>query len=302
VASASFAVLMQGHDKHRDVRERFSQTLEGVRLAIKSFDGRYALAKDIVVEPVNANGVPCEWVYAPNADANRFILYIHGGCYISGSPVTVRECCSRLSRSSGARVLSVDYRLAPEHPFPAALDDVVSAYEWLLEQGASAADVIISGESAGGGLTIAALMKIRDDARLPMPAAGVPVSPWIDMTLSFETLTRNVGRDIASTVPLHLGAKHYVGTGDPRGPYVSPIYGDLRGLPPLLIQVGGGEVLLDDAIAIAHKARRAGVEVRFEVWPDMIHVWHWFASELDEGREAIEAIGDFAKSQWRTPT
>ncbi|MEY2756630.1 MAG: hypothetical protein RIR33_408 [Pseudomonadota bacterium] len=299
-ASKSYAKLKKTFEQEREVREKFSQSIEGVRAAMDSFGGRFALAKDITVEHLNAGGVPAEWVAAQNSRSEVVILYIHGGCYVSGAPLTVRECCARIARAAAARVLSVDYRLAPEHPFPAPLDDVLSAYGWLLDQGYKAKSIVIAGESAGGGLTIAALMKIRDDGRLPMPALGVPISPWIDMTMQHETLERNVGRDIASVVPLHLGAKAYVGAGDPRGPYVSPLFGDLRGLPPLLIQVGGAEVLLDDGIAIAHKARREGVDVSFQVWPEMFHVWHWFGTELDEAREAIEEIGAFIKSKIST--
>ncbi len=298
VASESYRKLKRHFDSVREVRERFSQTLNDVRLAMASFDNRYPLAPDVTVTPVDAGGVPSEWVAASDAAATRVILYTHGGCYISGGPVTVRECCARLSRAARAQVLSIDYRLAPEHPYPAALDDTLTAYRWLLDRGHAPGSIVISGESAGGGLTIAALMKIRD-LGLPPPAAGVPVSPWIDMTLSGETLIRNRGRDLASTTPLALGASLYVGRGDPRDPYASPLFGDLSGLPPMLIQVGGGEVLLDDGIAIAHKARQAGNELTFEVWPDMCHVWHWFATELDEGREAIEAIGRYVIAHTR---
>lgn len=296
VASASFRKLWADFESVAEVRERYSQTLEGVRMLMSSFDNRYPLPEGVQVEPVDAGGVPAEWVVAPEADPDRVLLYTHGGCYISGSPVTVRECCARLSRAAEARVLSVDYRLAPEHPYPAALDDTLAAYQWLLTSGYKAGNIVISGESAGGGLTIAALMKIRDSG-LEQPAAGVPVSPWIDMTLSGQTLTRNRGRDLASTSPLALGAEMYVGKGDPRDPYASPLFGDLANLPPMLIQVGGAEVLLDDGIAIAHKARQAGNDLTFEVWPEMIHVWHWFSSELDEGRQAIESIGRFVKAK-----
>jgi len=291
--SKSYEKLKKTFARESEVRERISQSIAGVRAAMDSFGGRFALADDVVVEQVNAGGVPAEWVVAQNARPDVVILYIHGGCYVSGAPLTVRECCARISRAAASRILSIDYRLAPEHPFPAPLDDVLCGYAWLLEQGYDAKRIIVAGESAGGGLTIAALMKIRDDGKLPMPALGVPISPWIDMTMQHETLKRNVGRDIASVVPLHLGAKAYVGEGDPRGPYVSPLFGTLKGLPPLLIQVGGAEVLLDDGIAIAHKARREGVDVSLQVWPEMFHVWHWFGTELDEAREAIEEIGAF---------
>lgn len=295
MASDSYKKLKKQFDADREVRERFSQTLGDVRMAMATLDNRFPLPDDVSVDRVDAGGIPSEWVVAPNAHAERVILYTHGGCYISGSPATVRECCARLSRAAEARVLNIDYRLAPEHPFPAALDDTLTAYRWLLESGYQPGNIVISGESAGGGLTIAALMKIRDEGIAP-PAAGVPVSPWIDMTLGGETLKRNLGRDIASTTPLAIGAELYVGKSDPRHPHASPLFGDLANLPPMLIQVGGGEVLLDDAIAIAHKARLAGNDLTFEVWPDMFHVWHWFASVLDEGRSAIESIGRYVKA------
>lgn len=295
--SESFQNYMRARDAEKDIREKFSQTLEHVRLSIASFDGRYPLGDDIAVTPVDSGGVRAEWVVPANAREERVILYIHGGCYVSGSPTTVRECASRIGRAADARVLNIDYRLAPEHPFPAALDDTLAVYRWLLTEGYDAKKIILAGESAGGGLTIAALMKIRDAGDLPMPALGVPISPWIDMTMDHKTLTTNVGRDIASTTPLFIGAKLYVGEGDPKGPYVSPLFGDLTGLPPLLIQVGGGEVLLDDGIAIAHKARREGVDVTFEVWPHQTHVWHWFATELEDAAQAIDAIGDYIKTR-----
>lgn len=292
MASKSFRELMKQHDAVKEVRERFSKTIEHVRLSIASFDGRYPLAEDVTVTQVDAGGVPSEWVVSGDAIDDRVVLYIHGGCFISGSPKTVRECCARISKASRCRVLNIDYRLAPEHPYPAALDDCVTAYRWLLAEGYDPQRIAISGESAGGGLTISTLMRIRDDG-IPAPAAGIPVSPWTDMTLTNESLKRNVGRDLATTEPLFLGANAYVGESDPKHPYISPQFGDLSGLPPLLIQVGGAEVLLDDGIAIAHELRKAGNDLTLEVWPDMIHVWHWFATDLDEGREAIVSIGKF---------
>ncbi len=296
MASESFRELMKQHDAVKDVREKFSHTVEHVRLSMQSFDGKYALADDVTVTDVDAGGVPSEWITAGNSRDDRVILYIHGGCFISGAPITVRECCARVARACEAKVLNIDYRLAPEHPYPAALDDCVAAYRWLLDQGYASEKIVISGESAGGGLTISTLMRIRDDG-LPLPAAGVPISPWTDMTLTNESLKRNAGRDLATTKPLFLGAEAYTGEGDPKDPYLSPQFGNVEGLPPLLIQVGGAEVLLDDGIAIAHRLRKAGNDLTLEVWPDMIHVWHWFSTELDEGREAIESIGEFVKAR-----
>lgn len=291
MASTSFQTFMRKFEEVRPQVEAQSQTVEDVRSALAFFEGHYRLAEDVVVEAVDCNGVPAEWVSVAGSRTDRAILYIHGGCFISGSPVTVREFCSRLACAAGFRVLSVDYRLAPEHPFPAALDDVLTAYAWLVASGLKGEDIVIAGESAGGGLTFSALMQLRDTGELPMPALGVPISPWIDLSLGHKSLRTNVLRDVASTRPLHLGAEHYAAETDVRHPLISPLFGDLSGLPPLLIQVGGGEVLLDDALAIAHKARRQGVDVTLEVWPDMVHIWHWYASRIDEGAEAIAAIG-----------
>ncbi len=292
-----FRFMAAFRDVMPEVRAQ-SETLEGVRTAIAFFNGRYRLDPDISVTPVDAGGVPAEWVCCDASREDRVMLYIHGGCYISGSPETVRECCARLARACGVRVLSIDYRLAPEHPYPAAVDDCLAAYAWLIGEGVDPGKLVVAGESAGGGLTLATLMRLHDEGTLPLPAAGVPISPWIDLTLSHATLTTNAARDIASVAPLAMGARLYVGEdGDPRAPYTSPLFGSLSGLPPLLIQVGGGEVLLDDAIAIAHAARRQGVEVTFEVWPAMVHIWHWYAARLEEGAAAIAAIGDYVRGR-----
>ena len=297
MSSQSFQKFMQLMEGEREDLQKRCETLEGVRTSLKFFEGRYPVPDDVTVDSVDAGGVPAEWVSAPSARDDRIMLYIHGGCYISGSPRTVRECCARLSAASACKILSVDYRIAPENPYPAALDDVMNAYEWLLTSGHDAKNIVIAGESAGGGLTFATLMRIRDEGRLPMPALGVPISPWIDMTLQHESLKRNLGRDIATVEPLAMGAQLYVGDSDPKGPYVSPLFGELGALPPLLFQVGGGEVLLDDSIAIVHKAREAGVDVTFEVWPDMVHIWHWYAGHIEEGAEAIQAIGTYVNER-----
>ncbi len=295
--SQSFKNFMKVMEEEREVREKYSQSLKRIRLMMSAFDNRYPLAEDVQVEPVDNAPIGGEWIRVPESRAERVILYIHGGCYIAGSHVTVRECCSRIARASEATVFSLDYRLAPEHAAPAALDDVIAAYRWLLASGYDPKNIVISGESAGGGLTIAALTRLRDSGELPSPSAGIPISPWIDMTLSHKSLKTNIGRDFASVVPLEIGAQLYVADGDPKHPDVSPLYGELGGIPPLLIQVGGAEVLLDDGLAIAHKARMDGVDVTLQVWPDMVHVWHWFGSEFDEARDAIEAIGAFVKSR-----
>ncbi|HTO55971.1 MAG TPA: alpha/beta hydrolase fold domain-containing protein, partial [Myxococcota bacterium] len=187
--------------------------------------------------------------------------------------------------------LVIDYRLGPEHRFPAAVDDAVAAYRFLLDSGYSPAHLAIAGDSAGGGLTMATLVALRD-ARLPLPATGVGLSPWVDLTGDSATMTSKADVDpMVQRAPLLTLAGHYLGKTDPRTPLASPLFADLKGLPPLLIQVGESETLLDDSKSFSERARKAGVEVELEVWPEMIHVWQAFAALLPEGREAIARIG-----------
>ncbi len=248
-------------------------------------------------EPTTAGGVPAEWQIAPNADAGRTILYLHGGGYCVGSMNTHRDLASRLSRAAAARVLLIDYRLAPEHPHPAAVDDATAAYRWLLAHGATPARTVSAGDSAGGGLTVATLLALRD-ARVPLPAAGVCLSPWVDLEAIGESMTTKAAVDPMVQRDGLLGmAAAYLAGQNPRTPLASPLYADLSGLPPLLIQVGTAETLLDDATRLAERARKAGVTVTLEPWEDMIHVWQAFAMVLPEGQQAVERIGEFVRAQ-----
>jgi len=250
---------------------------------------------DVRRETVSAGGVPAEWVTAPGAADERVILYLHGGGYVIGSINTHREMVSRLSRASGARGLVIDYRLAPEHPHPAAVDDALAAYRWLLEQGAEPRRVVVAGDSAGGGLTVATLVAIRD-AGLPLPAGGAPLSPWVDLEGVGESMTTRAAEDpIVQREPLLEMAALYLAGAHARTPLAAPLHADLRGLPPLLIQVGTAETLLDDAARLAEKARAAGVDVTYEPWEEMIHVWQLFAPMLPEGQQAIERIGEWTR-------
>jgi acetyl esterase/lipase len=234
--------------------------------------------------------VPAEWIVAPGAAEDRYVLYLHGGGYVMGSINTHREMVSRISRAAGVRALALDYRLAPESPFPAAVDDATGAYRWLLAQGAKPA-----GDSAGGGLTLATLVAIRD-AKLPVPAAGVCLSPWADMEGVGASMTSKAKEDPIVQKEMLLGmAKLYLGGADPKTPLAAPLHADLRGLPPLLIQVGSAETLLDDSTRVAERAKAAGVKVDLEVWSEMIHVWQLFAPILPEGQEAIAKIGKFIR-------
>ncbi|MFZ3235714.1 MAG: alpha/beta hydrolase [Stellaceae bacterium] len=247
---------------------------------------------------VDAGGVAAEWVAAPVAQAGVNILYLHGGGYVIGSPSLYRNLTWRLARAAAARLLAVDYRLAPEHPFPAAVDDAMTAYEWILAGGADPRRLVVVGDSAGGGLAFALLLRCRDEARLPLPAAVVALSPWTDLALTGASLAGNAVADPfldANGIPPI--AEYYLAGADPRHPYASPLYGDPTGLPPALLQVGGDEVLRDDATRMADRLRAAGCEVTLEVWPRMPHVWHLFASVMPEARRAIARIGAFVRER-----
>jgi acetyl esterase/lipase len=257
----------------------------------------FTVDADIRREVVSADGVEAEWVSAPDAEAGRAVLYLHGGGYVIGSINTHRSLAARLARASRARVLVIDYRLAPEHPHPVAVDDSVTAYRWMLAQGLKPARIVVAGDSAGGGLTLATLVAIRD-AKVPLPAAGACLSPWVDLEGIGESMTTKADVDpIVQKAGIEQMAAAYLGGKDPRTPLAAPLYADLTGLPPLLIQVGTAETLLDDASRLAERARKAGVAVSYEPSEDMIHVWHLFASMLDEGRQAIDRIGEFVRKQ-----
>ncbi len=256
---------------------------------------------DILTEPVDAGGVPAEWISAPGADASTVVYYLHGGGYAIGSINTHREMISRIARAANARALAIDYRLAPEHPFPAAVEDAVAAYRWLLSTGAAPERIVIAGDSAGGGLTVATLIALRD-AGDPLPAAAVCISPWTDLAITGESMDTKADVDpMIKKADAIEGAKLYLGGADPRNPLASPLYADLSGLPPLLVQVGGSETLLNDATRLAERAQAAGVGVTLETWEEMIHVWHFFAFLLPEAQQAIDRIGEFIRQRVAEP-
>lgn len=250
---------------------------------------------DAAIAPVDIQGMRGEWVAAPAADEDRALLFLHGGGYNAGSCITHRALAAQLARAAGARVLQVDYRLAPEHPCPAAIEDAAQAYRWLLAQGLPPQQVAIGGDSAGGGLALATLIELRDTGT-PLPAAAFLLSPWLDMALSGESIQTRAQIDpLSSYEGLHAAAQLYLAGRDPRDPQASPLYADLRGLPPLLIHAGDHEVLLSDAARLAERARAAGVQAQLEVWDAMWHVWHAWAGELPEARDAIAQVGAFIR-------
>ena len=254
---------------------------------------RTRITKRIVVEPIRIGAVEGEAVQPRRLDgAGRTILYLHGGGYYFGSSLSYRAITFALAEAARARVVAVDYRRAPEHPFPAALEDAAAAARGLYASGVSPHDLVVCGDSAGGGLALSVLTRLRD-AGEPMPACAVLFSPWTDLAATGESLRRNGSRDpLFHADCIAADARHYLAGGDPRNPGVSPLYADLAGLPPLLIQVSRTEVLLDDSLRLARKARLSGVEARCEIWTDLPHVWHLQHGLLPEARAAIgEAAG-----------
>ena len=271
-------------------------TVQETRANFEQMAGMFPVAADVKCEPVDAGGVKSEWVTAPGADAGRAVLYLHGGGYVIGSINTHRDLAARISRAAKARVLLIDYRLAPEHPFPAAVEDSVAAYRWMLAQGLKPARISVAGDSAGGGLTVATLVAIRD-AKLATPGAAVCLSPWVDLEGVGDSMKSKASVDpMVQRDGLLEMAQHYLAGKDARSPLAAPLYADLAGLPPMLIQVGTAETLLDDSTRIAERARKAGVKVTLEPWENMIHVFQVFAPMLDEGQQAIEKIGEFIRA------
>ncbi len=259
----------------------------------------FGLPSDVTVQPVTAGGVKAEWTSTPDADASRAVLYLHGGGYVIGSLASHRHLAAEVGRACGGRTLAVDYRLAPEHPFPAPVEDTVAAYRYLLDSGLPASRIGFAGDSAGGGLVVGAMLAIRD-AGLPMPACGWCMSPWVDMeALGVSYSDRAAADPTVQKATIQMMAQWYLGGADPRHPHVAPIYGDLHGLPPLLIQVGAAETLLDDSILLARKAGASDVVVELQIWPEMIHVWHIFFPMLSAARRAIAAGGSFLATATR---
>jgi epsilon-lactone hydrolase len=267
------------------------------RNRLDALASQHPLPAEIRIEESEAGGVPAEWSSTPQADPDRVILFLHGGGYVSGSLVSHRAMVAEAGRLSGARTLALGYRLAPEHPFPAAFEDTIAGYRSLLSQGFDPGRIAIAGDSAGGGLTIAALVSIRD-AGLPLPACGWCISPWVDLAGTGDSLDFKAEADpMIRRDYLQELATAYLHGADPRSPAASPLYADLRGLPPLLIQVGSAETLLDDSMRLARKAGAEDVWVRLEVWPEMIHVWHLFYPQLAAGRRALASAGAFIRAE-----
>ena len=262
-----------------------------MRAEMDQLGTRFPPPEDAVVHRTFTKGVNAEWVSAPGLHENRAIVYLHGGGYVIGSPHSHRNLAYQLAKYANAPVLVVDYRLAPEHPFPAAVQDSVKAWRSLLEQGFEPRCLGIAGDSAGGGLAVASQLQIRNEG-LPMPAASVCISPWTDMAGTGETITTKADEDPSvKEESLRWMAQQYMAGASLEAPLASPIHADLSGLSPMLIQGGGAEILLDDARRLAVKAGADGVEVSLRIWEHMVHVWHLYQPMLSEADDALAEAG-----------
>lgn len=256
-----------------------------------------AVPADAPLEQVATDRIRGGWVDAPGAALDRVTIYLHGGGFRVGSLRSHHELMAAISREAGCRVFGLDYRLAPEHAFPAALDDTCAAYEWLLDQNYKPQNIAIAGDSAGAGLAVSALLRLKTSG-IPLPGAAVLMSLWSDMTASGQSY-----QDRAEVDPIHQRpmiramAQAYLGGIDPRDPSVSPLFGALEGLPSMLLQVGDRETLLSDSTSFADKARACGIDVSLEVWPNMIHVFQQFPNDLIEARQALQSIGAFLRTR-----
>ncbi len=274
----------------------YKPSVKGYRESFDQLAKLIKIPEDAKCESVNVEGIPAEWISVPETPNSPVILYFHGGGYVAGSINSHRGLGVKLARASKSRVILIDYRLAPEYPFPAALEDAVEVYQWLiLSEGIKPKNIIIAGESAGGGLTISTLLKLKNE-KFNLPAAGICLSPYMDLAVTGESVNTKADIDPRVTKEdLLFCANQYLGDENPKNPYASPLYADLQGLPPIFIQVGTSEILLDDSIRFADRAKASGVEVSLELWDDMIHMFQLYAYLIPEGQEAINKIDLFIK-------
>ena len=271
--------------------------VERERVETETLAANFRTKIELTCIPVSANEIRAEWITTPATSTERAILYLHGGSYNSGSITSHRSLAANIAHAAKTRALIIDYRLAPEYRFPAAVEDAKTAYRWLLENHVSPDHIIVAGDSCGGGLALSLLIDLRDD-QLPLPAAAVCLSPWTDLTCTGESWETNRRKDIMlDPGALRKSAQLYLGESDPRTPLASPLYGNLRKLPPILIQVGSNELFLSDATCFAEQAQAAGTKVTLQVWQGMQHEWHFAANILPEARQAIQQIGQFIQAQ-----
>ena len=300
MASEEFWKVLQSIKQGMNSFRNQGYELDVMTLRTTMSSSVFPVPETVSIKGVDAGGVAAEWVRGSGARPDCRLLYLHGGGYVAGGLESHRPLTALISEASRSSLLLLEYRLAPEHPFPAALEDTLSAYRWLRENGPDgkmeSARSFIAGDSAGGGLALATMMALRD-AGDALPDAAVTLSAWTDLALSGDSLKSRAPVDpILNPAMMQILASTYLSGSDVRTPYASPLYGDMVGLPPLLLQVGDSEILLDDSTRLAEKAKSAGVQVSLEIWPEMFHVWQGLAPLFPEGQQAIDRIGEFIKS------
>jgi len=272
-----------------------NKSIKQLREETEEAGSKIPLPENTKVEKIIADGVHAEWISCRKVNTNKIFMFIHGGGYYRGSIASTRATVARISEQAGVQCLSINYRLAPEHPFPAAIDDTYTAYNWILKQGINPQNIIVSGQSAGGGLCLALLLKIKDN-KGTQPLGAVAISPWTDLSQSGNTMKTNEEIDpIISKKYLDRMAGLYLKDLSFSLPLASPLFGDLSELPPILIQVGTAETMLDDSKRFYEKAKKANVDINIEIWTDMFHGWHGNAHILKDAELAIESIGNFCK-------
>ena len=272
-----------------------NKTINQLREETRIAGSLIPLPENTKFERILAENVYAEWITCGEVDTDKTFMFIHGGGYYRGSIAATRATVARISAEAKVRCLSIEYRLAPEHPFPAAIDDTYTAYNWLIKEGLKPKNIIVSGQSAGGGLCLALLLKIKENNGF-QPKGAVALSPWTDLSQSGKTMITNANIDpVISKKYLDRMANLYLSKTPSDTPLASPLYGDLSGLPPILVQVGSAETMLDDSKRFVERAKEAKVDVQIEVWKDMFHGWHGSAHILKHAEEAIKSIGLFCR-------
>ena len=272
-----------------------NKTIDQLRKETKDAGNIIPLPKNTKFKRVSVGNIDAEWITCGEFETDKIFMFMHGGGYYRGSVASTRATVARISAEAKVRCLSIEYRLAPEYPFPAAIDDTYTAYNWLLKEGVKPKNIIVSGQSAGGGLCLALLLKLKENF-FSQPRGAVALSPWTDLTQSGKTMKINADIDpVISKKYLDRMANLYLAKTPNTTPLASPLYGELSGLPPLLVQVGSAETMLDDSRRFVEKAKEAKVDVEIEVYKDMFHGWHGSAHILKDGEKAIKNIGLFCR-------
>jgi len=270
-------------------------SLPQIRFGFEKLMADYPAQPDVHFQLLSIGKLSAAWVHAPGCTRERVILFFHGGGYISGSFHSHQDLIGRLAQATGCDVLAVDYRLAPEYPFPAALEDALLSYNYLIQQKISLQNIFVAGSSAGGGLALSLLLKLIDRKEV-LPRGAICICPWVDLAMTGKSLKSNDGKDLIHAENIKSAASIYLAGHNPKDPLASPLYGNLEGLPPLLIQVGTREVFLDEIEHFAKKAKESGVPVELQKFEGMIHTWHLFSSMVVEGQLALKRIGEFISS------